>query len=310
MTEPTVAGVSLRGLTKSFGAVRAVRGIDLEIEPGETVALLGPNGAGKSTTVDLILGLTQPDAGTIAIFGRAPRQALDLGAVGAMLQTGGLLRELDVRELLTVMSSLYPKPLPVDEVIDLASVGELAERRTHKLSGGETQRVRFALALVSDPDLLVLDEPTVAMDVNARHGFWTAMRAFAARGKTIVFATHYLEEADAWADRIVLMANGRIVADGSTTEVSQLVGSTVIRCTLPPSTGRALDSLPGVTSVERHGDTVTFTCADGDLALRALVAAEPDACDFDVRGAGLEAAFLLLTADDADAADEAEVPAP
>jgi ABC-2 type transport system ATP-binding protein len=293
-----VPGIALHGLTKSFGDVAAVRSIDLSVAAGETVALLGPNGAGKSTTVDMLLGLSEPDAGSVAIFGRSPREAVDAGAVGAMLQTGGLLRELRVRELLVVMASLYPKSLDVDDVISLAAIDELADRPTHKLSGGETQRVRFALSLVSDPDLLVLDEPTVAMDVNARHGFWTAMRAFAARGKTVVFATHYLEEADSWADRIVLMARGRIVADGSTSEISKVVGSTVIRCTLPDRSDDELALLPGVTTTERHGETVTLTCADGDAALRALVAARPDACDFDVRGAGLEAAFLQLTADE------------
>ena len=290
-------GIHLGGLTKTFDGSRAVDGVDLDVQAGEIVALLGPNGAGKSTTIDLLLGLQQPDAGEIAIFGRTPRRAVDAGMVGAMLQSGGLLRELNVRELLQVMASLYERSLPVDEVLALADMAELADRRTHKLSGGETQRVRFDLALVSDPDLLVLDEPTVAMDVNARHGFWDAMRTFAARGKTVLFATHYLEEADAWADRIVLMARGRIVADGSTSEISSLVGSRLVRCTLFDPDLDRLALLPGVSTVARRGDTVELTCADSDAALRALLAAQPDARDIEVRGAGLEAAFLELTGD-------------
>jgi len=180
------------------------------------VALLGPNGAGKSTTIDMLLGLLAPDAGTVSVFGRPPSEAVADGAVGAMLQTGALIRDLSVRELVSMMASLYPAPMDVDEVLELTGVSEISGQRTQKLSGGQSQRVRFAVALVSNPELLVLDEPTVAMDVEGRHGFWTTMREFAARGKTIVFATHYLEEADAYADRAVLMAHGAVVADGPT----------------------------------------------------------------------------------------------
>ena len=305
---PAVAGISLVGLTKSFGSVHAVRGIDLEVAAGEIVALLGPNGAGKSTTVDLLLGLGTPDAGDAHIFGLPPRQAIDDGRVGAMLQTGGLVRELSVRELLTVMASLFPRPLSVDDVLETTQIGDLADRPTHTLSGGETQRVRFAVAIVSDPDLLVLDEPTVAMDVSARHRFWEAMRAFASRGKTVLFATHYLEEADAWADRIVLMARGRVVADGPTGVIKAMVGSRTIRATLPSADLEALARLPGVTTVARHGDTVRLTCAQSDDALRALLATEPGASDIEVVGAGLEAAFLQLTADDPDGPDSPQGP--
>jgi ABC-2 type transport system ATP-binding protein len=290
-------GIALVGLRRSFGEVHAVRGIDLTVEAGEIVALLGPNGAGKSTTIDLLLGLSEPDDGSVSIFGRPPRQAIDEGAVGAMLQTGGLIRDLRVREVLAVMASLFPAPLDVDEVLALTGVGELADRKTDELSGGETQRVRFAIAIVSDPQLLVLDEPTVAMDVSARHGFWAAMRTFAARGRTVLFATHYLEEADAWADRIVLMARGDIVADGPTGEIKAMVGARTIRATLPVADLDQLAGLPGVDHVERHGKTVVMTCSGSDDALRALLASEPSACDIEVVAAGLEAAFLELTAD-------------
>jgi len=279
--------------------VRAVRGIDISIERGETVALLGPNGAGKSTTIDMLLGLLPPDSGSVSLFGQAPPAAIEGGAIGAMLQTGALIRDLSVRELITMMSSLYPRPLPVDEVLDLTGISELAERRTQKLSGGETQRVRFAIALVSNPELLVLDEPTVAMDVEGRHGFWTTMREFASRGKTVLFATHYLEEADDYADRAVLMAHGRVVADGPTTEIKARVGARTIRATLPYADPAALERLPGVTRAEAHGDTAILTCADSDAALRALLAEYDDARDIEVRGAALEDAFLALTTEEA-----------
>jgi len=282
--------------------VRAVRGIDISIERGETVALLGPNGAGKSTTIDMLLGLLPPDRGSVSLFGQAPSAAIDGGAIGAMLQTGALIRDLSVRELITMMSSLYPRPLPVDEVLDLTGITELAERRTQKLSGGETQRVRFAIALVSNPELLVLDEPTVAMDVEGRHGFWTTMREFALRGKTVLFATHYLEEADDYADRAVLMAHGRVVADGPTTEIKAMVGTRVIRATLPGAGVEALSALPGVANAERRGQAVVLSCSDSDAAIRALLAAYPDARDIEISGAGLEEAFLQLTATEDEAA--------
>jgi ABC-2 type transport system ATP-binding protein len=265
------------------------------IETGETVALLGPNGAGKSTTLDIALGLLRPDAGTVTVFGTPPEDAVARGAVGAMLQTGGIVRDLEVRELLVQMASLYPRPLDVDETIELVGIREIAARRTQKLSGGQTQRVRFALALVTNPDLLVLDEPTVAMDVEGRHGFWATMREFARRGKTIVFATHYLEEADAYADRAVLMANGLVVADGPTTEIKALVGTRTIRATLPRVALEALERLPGVTRAERRGEAVVLSCSDSDAAIRALLATYQDARDLEIAGAGLEEAFLELT---------------
>jgi ABC-2 type transport system ATP-binding protein len=293
-------GIVLQGLTKSFrtarGTVDAVRGIDIAISAGETVALLGPNGAGKSTTIDMLLGLTQPDSGAVSVLGRSPNQAVDDGAIGAMLQTGGqLIRDLTVRELVAMMASLYPDPLDVDEVLHLVGIADLAGRRTQKLSGGETQRTRFAVALVSDPAILVLDEPTVAMDVEGRRGFWETMRAFAARGRTVLFATHYLEEADAYADRAILMAHGRIVADGPTNEIRARVGMRTIRATFAEADERRLAELPGVTSAERHGAAVTLRCADSDAAIRALLQRYPDAHDIEISSAGLEEAFLELT---------------
>ncbi len=289
MTSTTLAaGVRLRGLTKSYGPVRAVAGIDLDVVAGETVALLGPNGAGKSTTVDLLLGLATPDAGTVEVFGRPPAAATRAGLVGAMLQSGGLISEVTVRELVTLAASLYPAPLPVAEVLELADLTDLAGRRTTALSGGQAQRVRYALALVPDPDLLVLDEPTAALDVAARRRFWSTLRA---AGRTVLFATHHLEEADQQADRVVLLAGGRVVADGTPAAVRAVVGGRVVRATVPGE----LPDLPGVTAVERHGDAVTLHCTDSDAALRALLAAIPAARDIEVGGADLESAFLALT---------------
>ena len=292
-------GIRLQGLVKSFrspqGMVHAVRGVDVAIASGETVALLGPNGAGKTTTIDMLLGLTTPDSGSVSLFGRPPSEAIKDGAIGAMLQTGSLIRDLSVRELITMMAGLYPASLPVADVLGLVGLESIADRRTQKLSGGETQRVRFAIALVSNPDLLVLDEPTVAMDVESRHAFWDTMRGFAARGKTIVFATHYLEEADANADRAVLMANGSIVADGPTTEIKAMVGLRTIRATLPGVDLAELERLPGVNSAERRGEAITLHCADSDSAIRALLQAYPAIRDIEIAGAGLEEAFLQLT---------------
>ena len=297
LADRSATEICLVGLHKSFGSVQAVRGLDITLPQGQTTALLGPNGAGKSTTIDMLLGLSQPDLGSVEIFGRTPAEAVKAGAIGVMLQTGAVLRDLTVRELLTMMASLFPNPLPVNEVLNLTGIEKLADRTTNKLSGGETQRVRFAVALVSDPQLLVLDEPTVAMDVEGRHAFWTTMRGFAERGKTVLFATHYLEEADAYADRIVLMARGLVVADGSSTEIKALVGQRTIRATLATDDLDKLRALPGVQTVERHGATVTLSCQDSDLALRALLQTYADAHDIEVQGAGLEAAFLQLTGD-------------
>ena len=289
------AGLRIRGLTKSYGPVRAVAGVDLDIAAGETVALLGPNGAGKSTTIDMLLGLTRPDAGSVAVLGRTPEQAVRDGLIGAMLQSGGLISEVSVRELLELAASLYPRPMAVDEVLARADLTELAGRRTTKLSGGQAQRVRFALALVPDPELLVLDEPTAAMDVESRRRFWAAMRELTAAGRTVLFATHYLEEADQYADRVILLAGGAVVADGPATAIKAVVGGRTVRATLPGASAPALSALPGVTAVEIHGDSIRLSCTDSDAALRALLAAEPATRDLEVGGADLEDAFVALT---------------
>ncbi len=305
---PTGAGISLQGLAKTFrtpqGPVQAVRGVDIEIAPGETVALLGPNGAGKSTTVDMLLGLLPPDTGTVSIFGMTAAESVRSGAIGAMLQAGAIIRDLTVRELMVMMASLYPNPLPPDEVMETTGITPFAGQLTHKLSGGQMQRVRFAIALVSDPDLLVLDEPTVAMDVEGRHAFWASMREFTNRGKTVIFATHYLEEADDNADRIILMAHGRVVADGAPTEIKAKVGLRTIRAAVTGADRSSLERLPGVTSAERRGEAFVLNCGDSDAAIRALLATYDDVYDIEITGAGLEEAFITLTSgDDSDTSD-------
>jgi ABC-2 type transport system ATP-binding protein len=291
-------GIVLSGLSKSYGPVQAVRSLDLVIAPGEIVALLGPNGAGKTTTIDMMLGLTRPDSGSVTLFGQPPGEAVAHGIVGAMLQTGALIPHMRVRELVAMVASLYPHPLGTDEVLAVAGIADLADRQASKLSGGQQQRVRLALGLAGDPDLLLLDEPTAGLDVEGRRDFWRSMRDIAGRGKTVVFATHYLEEADAYADRIVLIARGRIVADGPATEIKARAGARMIRATLPGGDLAVLSALPGVVSAERHGDAVLLSCSDADTALRALLGSFPAARDIEVRGGSLEEAFRELTADE------------
>lgn len=295
MTAPAPHAVRLTGLRKSYGPTTAVDGVDLEIAPGEIVALLGPNGAGKSTIVDLVLGLSRPDAGTVALFGRTSRDAVDAGLVGAMLQDGAMLEDATVGEVVALFAAVHRRPLPVSEVLERAGLADLAGRRATELSGGQTQRVRFALALVPDPDLVVLDEPTVAMDVATRREFWAAMRRFVAAGRTVLFATHYLDEADGFADRVVLLRDGRVVADGTPRHVKSIVAVRTVSATVPDLDETALHALFGPDGVSVDGADVRIRTADGDGVLRALLAHSPEAHDIEVTGADLEEAFLSIT---------------
>jgi ABC-2 type transport system ATP-binding protein len=299
-------GIVLSRLSKSYGNLRAVRSVDLTIAPGETVALLGPNGAGKTTSIDMMLGLTRPDEGSISIFGESPATAVRSGWIGGMLQTGSPLEYLKVREVVALTGSYYPDPLPTEEVLRLTGADEFADQLTTRLSGGQSQRVRFAAALVGDPDFLVLDEPTAAIDVEGRRDFWQVMRRITERGKTVLFATHYLEEADAYADRIVLMARGKVVADGPATEIKARATSRLIRATMPDADVVSLGGLPGVASAERHGDTVVLSCSDADSALYSLLGTFRGLRDIEVGGGSLEDAFLELTGEDDEADPIAE----
>jgi ABC-2 type transport system ATP-binding protein len=290
--------IDAQGLTKSFGGVRAVDGVDLRVAAGEVVAFLGPNGAGKSTTIDMLLGLSQPDTGSVRVYGRSPRGAIARGQVSAVLQSGGLLKDLTVRETVTLTASFFAQPRPVDEVLERAGIRDIGDRMVGKCSGGQQQRLRFAMALLSDPGLLILDEPTTGMDVEGRRDFWNAIRRDADRGRTVVFATHYLDEADAYADRIVLVRKGRIVADGTAAEIKNLASGRVVRATLPRVDEAAIRALPGVTSLEVRGERVTIATSDSDTAGRYLFT-ETAAVDVEITSHNLEDAFIALTGDEA-----------
>jgi ABC-2 type transport system ATP-binding protein len=293
---PDGAAIRMTGLRKSFGHIQAVRGVDLDIAPGEVVAFLGPNGAGKSTTIDMLLGLTRPDTGTVRVFGDPPVRAVQAGRVGAMLQGGALLPDVTVRELVAMFAALHRHPMPVQRAMEMAGVTDIAGQKTTKLSGGQSQRVRYALALVPDPDLLVLDEPTAAMDVEVRRAFWASMREYTRSGRTVLFATHYLEEADAFADRVVVLANGVIVADGTGAQIKASVAGRTISAVIPGVGTAEVGALPGVVSTEQQASRLLLHCNDSDTALRALLAAFPAAHDIEIAAGNLEDAFLELTA--------------
>lgn len=294
LAAPDGAAVRLTDVSKSFGAVRAVRDLSLHIAPGEVVALLGRNGAGKSTTIDMLLGLTAPDRGAARLFGAAPQQAVAAGRVGAMLQNGALLPDLTVREMLMLFAGLQPHPLSVDEALARAGIADLGKRKTQNLSGGQAQRVRFALALIPDPDLIVLDEPTVGMDVEVRREFWSVMRSFAAQGRTVLFATHYLPEADDFADRIVVVSDGAVVADGTGAQLKAGTVGRTVSAVVPGVDPRYLADLPGAVAVEPVGGRLSVRTSSSDDTLRALLSRHPEAHDIEVVQPTLEDAFLTL----------------
>jgi ABC-2 type transport system ATP-binding protein len=286
--------VDLAGVHKSFGSVQAVRGVDLRIDAGEIVALLGPNGAGKTTTIDMILGLSRPTTGSVSVFGMAPRQAISRGLISAVMQTGGLLKDLTVAETVRYTASLFTQTEPPGEVLRRAGIIDIADRKVAKCSGGEQQRLRFAMALLSDPELLVLDEPTTGMDVEGRREFWAAIQQDAAKGRTVLFATHYLEEADAYAGRIILLRQGEVVADGTASEIKALSAGRTVRATLPGANEAELRQIPGTDSVELRGDTVLIHASDSDAVARYLLSSTP-ARDLEITTRGIEDAFIALT---------------
>lgn len=296
MTDTTTPAVRLAGVTKAFGSVQAVCGIDLDLQPGEIVAFLGPNGAGKTSTIDMILGLSRPTTGTVEVLGLEPRKAIARGLVSAVMQTGGLLKDLTVRETVDYTASLFADTRPAGEVLERAGISGIADRKVAKCSGGEQQRLRFAMALLSDPALLLLDEPTTGMDVEGRRAFWGAIRADAAHGRTVLFATHYLEEADQYADRIVLVSRGRIVADGTGPQIRALASGRTLRVLLPDADTRAIAALGGVEEVDVRGEVVTIRAKDSDTVARYLLT-ETAARDVEITSMGLEDAFLSLTGD-------------
>ncbi|NUP60902.1 MAG: ABC transporter ATP-binding protein [Nonomuraea sp.] len=283
-------------VSKHYGDVLAVDGLSLAIEPGKTVALLGPNGAGKSTSINMLLGLLRPSHGTITIHGRTPDQAVRAGELGAMLQNGALIPELSVKELVDLVRRLYPDPLELDEILKLADLSDLVKRRANKLSGGQSQRVRFALAIAGAPKILLLDEPTAAMDVESRLRFWASMHDYAAGGRTVLFATHYLEEADEHSDRVIVIAKGRLAADGTAAEIKAGVGGQIVRFAIGDQSVAGLDRLPGVTALEVVSGTAVLHTSDADATVAGLYRSTTlDVRGLQLSGADLEDAFLALT---------------
>jgi ABC-2 type transport system ATP-binding protein len=283
-------------VAKRYGGVTALDHLSFSVSRGETVALLGPNGAGKTTAVDLLLGLRRPDAGRVAVLGGTPAHAVAAGRVGGMLQQGALPAGARVSDVLDLARALYGGARGRLELLELAGLQDLSRRPVEKLSSGETQRARFALALAGRTELLLLDEPTVAMDVEARRRFWAIVRAVAMDGAAVLFATHYLEEADANADRVLVIDHGRIVREGTPSAIRAGAAVRVIRCTLADADPAALGGLPGVVDVAVHGDDVTIRSTDADATVGRLYALGLSVRDLQVTGAGLEDAFVSLTA--------------
>ncbi|CAM5440570.1 ABC transporter ATP-binding protein [Streptomyces canus] len=301
----TAPVVAFDQVSKAYGEVRAVDGLSLTLRPGETVALLGPNGAGKSTSLDLLLGLKQPDSGSVRLFGTTPREAIVAGRVGAMLQSGGLMDEVTVAELVRLACDLHPKPYQANDVLVRAGIAQIADRKVNKLSGGQAQRVRFALATAGDSDLIVLDEPTTGMDVTTRQAFWATMREQADQGRTVLFATHYLEEADAIADRVLVLHRGRLLADGTAAEIKAKAGARRIAFDLEGTIDEApLRALPFLTSVTVSksgsaaggGQTIRIQSTDADATVHALYGLGVYPRNLEVAGLGLEQAFVAITA--------------
>jgi ABC-2 type transport system ATP-binding protein len=297
-TSTPPAAVAFDAVGRRFGTTLALDDVSLAIRPGETVALLGPNGAGKSTAIGIMLGLLEPSTGTARTLGLEPRQAVRSGRVGAMLQSAGLPLGAHVGELVDLARALYPNPSPRAQVLERAGLTDLVNRSVQTLSGGESQRVRFALAIAGDPDLVFLDEPTVAMDVESRRAFWGDMRTFAEEGRTVLFATHYLDEADHVADRILVLDRGRVVGDGSPAALKASVTERTVRFAWPSGTDAEeprLAQLPGVIGIDRHGEEVALLSNDADETVRALVTAGIAFRHLEVAGADLDTAFIALT---------------
>lgn len=288
------AAAELCGVSKRYGQVTALDRVDLTLAAGQVTAILGPNGAGKTTAVRLILGLAQATSGTVRLLGRDPWEAPARQRVGVMLQVSKVPETLRVAEHIRLFSSYYPSPLPASAVIDAAGLTGLEHRAFGKLSGGERQRLLFALAICGDPDFLVLDEPTVGLDVEARRGFWSQMRRLVSRGRSLLLTTHYIEEAEALADRIVILQGGRIIADGSPVDIKARVAGRHIRC-VTRLTPDELETIPGVRGVRQEKQTTVVLAADVESVVRELLARDSSLAELEIARANLEDAFLELT---------------
>jgi len=287
---------SLEGVNKNYGDIRALRGINFSVRAGEVVALLGPNGAGKTTAVKLLLGLLQPNSGMARVFGGDPTNPENRMRTGAMLQVGRVPETLRVREHIDLFSSYYPKPMPPAEVLAAVGLEKLGDRKFGDLSGGQRQRVLFALAICGDPDLLFLDEPTVGLDVEARRMLWDEIRRMVERGKTVLLTTHYLQEADALADRVAVINQGEIIAQGTPSEIKAKTAGKRIRC-ITSLDLNILRKIPGVTEVKEDREAVEIHAIQAEPVVRELLARDPKLAGLEVTSAGLEEAFLALTQD-------------
>jgi len=293
---PDLTVASLEGVNKNYGAVQALRGINFRVRAGEVVALLGPNGAGKTTAVKLLLGLMPPNAGKVRVFGADPTNPENRMRTGAMLQVGRVPETLRVREHIDLFSSYYQRQLPLEQVLAAAGLDKLRDRRYSDLSGGQKQRVLFALAICGDPDLLFLDEPTAGLDVEARRMLWEEIRQLVSRGKTVLLTTHYLQEADALANRVAVLHQGEIIAEGTPAEIKAQTGGKCIRCITSLSVA-TLRQFRGVKEVREDRDAVEIHAGDAEPVVRELLARDPSLSGLEITSAGLEEAFLALTQD-------------
>jgi ABC-2 type transport system ATP-binding protein len=294
VSAPQSAVATLTNITKRYGTTLALDGLSLSLHPGEVVALLGPNGAGKSTAVKFLLGLISPSSGTAQVFGSDPRRSITRTRVGAMLQVARITETLRVREHLDLFRSYYPHPLSMAEVLHIAQLGGIEDRLFGQLSGGQKQRLLFALAICGNPELIFLDEPTVGMDIGARHAIWQQIRFLSAQGKTVLLTTHYLEEADALAHRIIVINKGRVISEGTPAQIKRSSGGRTIRCQTRLSEEFLL-KLPSVTGVKFNEGIVTVTASDAESAVREMLLRDENLSGLEIAGPALEDAFLALT---------------
>jgi ABC-2 type transport system ATP-binding protein len=285
---------TLTNITKRYGTTVALDGLSLSLRPGEVVALLGPNGAGKSTAVRLLLGLIAPTSGTTHVFGSDPRKAITRTRVGAMLQVARITETLRVREHLDLFRSYYPNPLPVVEILRIAQLQGIEDRLFSQLSGGQKQRLLFALAICGNPDLIFLDEPTVGLDIEARRALWQQIRSLSAQGKTVLLTTHYLEEADALAHRVIVINKGRVISEGTPAEIKRSSGGRTIRCQTRLSR-EFLYTLPGVANVEYNQGAVVVTASEAEMVVREMLLRDETLSGLEIASPALEDAFLALT---------------
>ncbi len=293
---------SLEGVSKNYEEIRALRNVNFTVRSGQVVALLGPNGAGKTTAVKLLLGLIQPTIGRTRVFGGDPSNPHNRMRTGAMLQVGRVPETLRVREHIDLFSSYYPNPLPLEEVLVASGLEKLRDRKFGDLSGGQRQRTLFALAICGNPDLLFLDEPTVGLDVEARRALWEEIRRLVERGKTVLLTTHYLQEADALADRIAVINQGEIIAEGTPSEIKAQTSGKRIRCITTLSLA-ALLQIPGVSNAQQDREAVELHAAEAEPVVRDLLARDPSLSGLEISSAGLEDAFLALTKDNGENAN-------